>query len=290
MINKVLQAIKIIPAFPPAALKLLNLIKQGDYSIIDMVNVIKFDPSITANILKLSNSAYFSPSQKITTVQEAVITLGQHNLLQVVQAAGISMFYKKPARGYLLTPRGLWRHCVAVALMSQILSQRIYRRDNPVLYTAALLHDVGKIILGEFVYNSLEKITELVSRQGYSCIDAEKEVIGINHAELGGKIADQWKFPQDLKDAISLHHDPGRLDERDAKAGVAEKVTPSLIYLSDQVCVMMGISGGSEGYSKKGLEEMLKTFGLQHSDIDAAVTTMQEELNRAQDLIDVVPE
>ncbi len=290
MIGKVLQSIKIIPAFPPAALKLLNLIREGDYSIMDIVNVVKFDPSITANILKLSNSAYFCAPQKITTIHEAVVNLGQNNLLQVVQAAGISMFYKKPVRGYLLTPRGLWRHCVAVALMSQILSHKIYRKDNPVLYTAALLHDVGKIILGEFVYNSLEKITELVSEQGRTCIEAEKEVLGIDHAELGGKIADQWKFPDDLKDPIALHHNPGKLDERDAKVGTENKVTPSLVYFSDQLCVKMGISGGSEGYSEKGLDEMLKTFSLHQSDIDSAVSALQEGLIQAQDMIDVVPE
>lgn len=290
MINRVLQSIKIIPAFPPAALKLLNLIKEGDYSIMDIVNVIKFDPSITANILKLSNSAYFCAPQKITTIHEAVVNLGQNNLLQVVQAAGISMFYKKPVKGYLLTPRGLWRHCVAVALMSQILSHKIYRKDNPVLYTAALLHDVGKIILGEFVFNSLEKITELVSKQGRTCIEAEKEIIGIDHAELGGKIADQWKFPDDLKDPIALHHNPGKIDERDAKEGIENKVTPSLVYFSDQLCVKMGIGGGSEGYSEKGLEEMLKTFSLRQSDIDSAVSALQEGLIQAQDMIDVVPE
>ena len=290
MVDDVLKSIEAMPAFPGAALQVLNLIGKGDYSIADMVNVIKFDPSITANILKLSNSAFFRASQKVTTIHEAVVNLGQQNLLQVVQTAGVSVFYKRPAKGYLIKPRALWKHCVAVALMSQILSRKIYHREDPVLYTAALLHDVGKIVLGEFIYKSLEKIADLVTKRGYTLLAAEKKVIGIDHAELGGKIAEFWNFPPGLRDAIILHHNPGQLSEQDAGEGKSGKATAALIYLADQVCVMIGLNGGSDSYSRSGLEEMLTAFRLQRKDLDMAVVLLQDGLKQAQDLIDVVPE
>jgi putative nucleotidyltransferase with HDIG domain len=174
--------------------------------------------------------------------------------------------------------------------MSQILSRKIYRREDPVLYTAALLHDVGKIVLGEFVYASLEKIVDLVSKKGYTLLAAEKKVIGINHAELGGRIAEFWNFPPGLQEAIVRHHDPGKLSEEDIEEGKSVKATAALVYLSDQICVMIRLSGGSDSYSRDGMEEMLTAFHLQRKDLETAVVLLQDGLKQAQDLIDVVPE
>jgi HD-like signal output (HDOD) protein len=120
-----------------------------------VANVIRLDPSITANILKMANSAYFGSAHPIGTIQDAVMYLGQKNLLLAIQTAGISKYYKKGASGYFDKATDLWEHSVAVALMSQILSKAITGEEDTTLYTAALLHDVGKIILGEFVRDEL---------------------------------------------------------------------------------------------------------------------------------------
>ena len=290
MIDKVLQSIKTIPAFPETVFKALQLVRSGDYSVIDMANVIKFDPSITANILKMSNSAYFGSHQKIKTVQDAIIYLGQENLIRVIQTAGISRFYKKPAKGYFLKPQELWKHCVSVALMSQILSRKIFQRDDPVLYTAALLHDVGKIILGEFVYESLKKIIDLVAVKKYSFLEAEEEIIGINHAELGGRIADHWHFAKELRDAIAYHHRPDLLREQDGAGGDQENVISWLVYLADQACLMMGIDGGADGLAHKGLSGVIKKFDLHLKDLEMSMVLLHEDLKHAQELIDIVPE
>jgi len=290
MIDKVLQSIKTIPAFPETVFKALQLVRSGDYSVMDMANVIKYDPSITANILKMSNSAYFGSHQKIKTVQDAIIYLGQENLIRVIQTAGISRFYKKPAKGYFLRPQELWKHCVSVALMSQILSRKIFQREDPVLYTAALLHDVGKIILGEFVYESLKKIIDLVAMKKYSFLEAEEEIIGINHAEVGGRIADHWNFAKELRDAIAFHHRPDLLEEQDRAGGHDENVISWLVYLADQACLMMGIDGGADGLAHKGLSGVIKKFDLHLKDIEMSMVLLHEDLKQAQELIDIVPQ
>jgi putative nucleotidyltransferase with HDIG domain len=290
MIDRVLQSIKNIPAFPETVHKVFNLMRKGDYSITEMSNIIKFDPSITANILKMSNSAYFGAGHRIKTVHDAVVYLGQENLIRVIQTAGISRFYRKPAKGYFLQPQELWKHCVSVALMSQILSRKIRGHDDPILYTAALLHDVGKIIMGEFVYDSLKKIIDLVSMRGYSFLDAEQEIIGINHAELGGKIAEHWNFPTELRDAIAFHHRPDLLEAMDAEGNKAENINSWLVYLADQACLMMGLDGGADGLAYKGLSEVIKKFDIHIKDIELSMVSLHEDLKQAQELIDIVPQ
>jgi putative nucleotidyltransferase with HDIG domain len=281
MIEKIIRSVQSIPAFPMTVHKVAELVSQEDYAVTDLVNLIKFDQAITANILKMSNAAYFGSRHKIKTIQEAVLYLGQQNLLRAVQAAGVSRFYRKVSGGYVSRARDLWKHAIAVATMSQILSQKIFRCDDSVLYTAALLHDIGKVFLGEYVQESFERIGNLVANGGYSFLDAEKEVLGIDHAVLGGMIADHWHFPTEIRDAIAYHHRPDLLD-RDGD------YVSWLVYLSDQACLMIGVDGGIDGLAYKGLEESLKRYHLRLQDLEEGMIMLFESLKGAEDVINIV--
>lgn len=281
MIDTLLRSIDTLPAFPATVQKVTQLLRDDDYSADEVANVIQYDQAITANILKMSNSAYFGVGQKINTIRGAVAFLGQKHLARAVQTAGVSKFYRKAARGYVTKAADLWEHSVAVALMSQILSRRIYNRENAVLYTAALLHDVGKVILGEYVYESFRKIMGLVSQEGYSFLEAEEKVIGINHGKLGGEIAARWNFPQEIRDAIACHHRPDLLEGNGSDIAW-------LVYLSDQSCLMMGLDGGADGLAHRSAGEGMKRFKLRNKDIEESFILLADELTHAREMVAIV--
>lgn len=281
VVDRILKSINTIPAFPATGNKVAQLLIKPDYSVNEVANVIKFDPSITANILKMANSAYFGPRHKISNINDAVVYLGQQNLLRAIQTAGVSKYYKKGASGYFNNVTDLWEHSVAVALMSQIVSKKITGEEDTTLYTAALLHDVGKIIMGEFVRDSLAKISGLVSTQNISFLDAEEIVLGINHADLGGKIAAYWKFPVEIRDAISFHHRPDLLEKE-------EKTMPWIVYIADQACLMLGFGGGVDGLSYRAVGQVLKKFNLRMKDLEMSMVLLAEDLNRARELISII--
>jgi putative nucleotidyltransferase with HDIG domain len=281
MIDSILKSIKKIPAFPATIQRVTQLLRNEDYAVADVVNVVKYDQSIAANILKISNSAYFGVHQRINTIHDAVVYLGQQQLVRAVQVAGISKFYKKTGKGYVAQSRDLWEHSVAVALMSQILSRRIQGKEDSVLYTAALLHDIGKIIMGEYVYEAFQQIFDQVKTKQCSFLEAEEEVIGINHAELGGRIAAYWNFPVEIRDAIAYHHRPDLLMKED-------KTNAWLVYLSDQACLMFGIDGGVDGLAYKGLEEVMHFFDLKAVDLEKSFIVLLDELEKAKDVIQIV--
>ena len=281
MVDRILKSIKTIPAFPATGNKVAQLLEKADYSVSQVANIIKFDPSMTANILKMANSAYFSPLHRISNINDSVIYLGQKNLLRAIQTAGISKYYKKGASGYFDKSADLWEHCVAVALMSQILSKKITGKEDPTLYTAALLHDVGKIIMGEFVRDSLPKISLLVSEKNMSFLDAEEAVLGINHADLGGKIAEHWNFPVEITEAIAYHHRPDLLE----KEG---KILPWIVYMADQACLMLGVGGGVEGLAQRAVSELLKKFNLRMRDLETSMVMLSDDLDRAKELMSIV--
>ncbi len=278
--DEILKSIKNIPAFPAAALKVMSLIDDPDFSIADVVDVIKYDQAIAANILRICNSAYFGLSYKVETVRDAVMRLGQQNVIRAVEAAGVSKFYKK-AKGYGLDANKLWEHSVGVALMSQILSKRIFNREDARLYTTALLHDIGKVIMGEFVDESFMKIYDIVSHKGISFLEAEGKVIGIDHAELGGKIASQWNFPADMREAIVYHHRPDLMPDGDNNHAW-------IIYLADQACIMMGIGLGNDGLAYTGLSEAIVRFKLRQRDFEQCIMMMLGDLERAKELLGIV--
>jgi len=281
MINdKILKSIDKLPAFPATLHRVSELVGDPDFAIADLVDVIKYDQSITANILRMCNSPYFAIRYEVSSLREAVIYLGRKNILHVVYTAGTSRFYKK-VKGYYWGATKLWEHSVGVALMSQILAKRIYDREDPRLFTAGLLHDIGKVVLGEFVHDSFQEIMDLVSNQEYSFLEAEKEVIGINHAELGGEIASFWNFPKEIKDAITYHHRPDLMEEGDDS-------TPWLIYLADQACMMMGIGGGADGLAYRGLEEVINKFRLRQRDFEESIVLLLKDLDEAKELLDLV--
>jgi putative nucleotidyltransferase with HDIG domain len=281
VVDRILKSINTIPAFPATGNKVAQLLTKPDYSVNEVANVIKYDPSITANILKMANSAYFGPRHIISNINDAVVYLGQQNLLRAIQTAGISKYYKKGATGYFDNVTDLWEHSVAVALMSQIISKKITGKEDTTLYTAALLHDVGKIIMGEFVRDSLAKISGLVSTQNISFLEAEEIVLGINHADLGGKIAAYWKFPAEIIDAISFHHRPDLLEKE-------EKIMPWIVYIADQACIMLGFGGGVDGLSYHAVGQVLKKFNLRMKDLEMSMVLLSDDLNHAKELISII--
>jgi len=280
IIDSILKSVDMIPAFPAAVQKVAELLRDEDYAVADVVNVIKYDQAIAANILKISNSAYFGARQKIKTIHNAVVYLGRQQLIRAVQTSGISKIYQKGGKGYASQARDLWEHAVAVALMSQILCRKIQGREDPILYTAALLHDVGKVIMGEYVQEYFQKIIGRVHERKCSFLEAEEEFIGINHANLGGRIAEHWDFPSEIRDAIAYHHRPDLLEEEG-------NTNASLVYLSDQACLMMGLTGGVDALAYTGLEDVMRHFDLRMVDLEKSFIALLDELERAKELMHI---
>jgi putative nucleotidyltransferase with HDIG domain len=281
MIDKMLKSLGQIPAFPMTILKVSEMLRDDDYSVAKMVELIKYDQAMAANIMKMSNSAYFGSRQKIGTLHDAVVYLGKKNLVRIVQTAGVSRYFKQRSRGYVEKANELWEHSVAVAIMSQILSRKIQQHEDEELYLAALLHDVGKMVMGEFVNESIEKIARLVAEGGYSFLEAEEAVIGINHAELGGKIAERWNFPREIVDSLTYHHRPDLIEK-------SNNIISWMVYLADQVCLLTGITGGFDGLAHRGVNEVMKKFNFYEKDLELGMIQLVEDLEHAKDVLGIV--
>jgi putative nucleotidyltransferase with HDIG domain len=207
--------------------------------------------------------------------------MGKKNVLRAVMASGLSRYFRT-AKGYDVKGGELWEHAVAVALLSQICAARISRPDDPQLFTAGVLHDIGKMVMGEFVHEAWQKIQDLMERQRYSFLEAEEEVLGINHAELGGEIALIWKFPDEILRAIAFHHRPDLLADDD--------IVPWIVYLANQVCHIMGIGVGIDALSYRVVGDVASRLSLKQRDLEDMMAELYLKLQGAKELVSIIPE
>jgi len=279
-INKrILKSIRALPPFPVTIQKVMALAGDPDSSLTELAAVIRLDQAITANILRICNSAYFGLRRPVDNVGDAILHMGRKNVLRAVMAAGLSRYFRT-ARGYDVRAAELWEHAVAVALMSQICAAKLSGADDPRLFTAGVLHDIGKTVMGEFVLEAWQNIQDLVEKQKYAFLEAEEEVLGVNHAELGGEIARIWKFPDEILKAIAFHHRPDLLANGDT--------VPWIVYLSNQVCHLMGIGVGTDALAYRAVGDVAGRFGFRQRDLEDMMARLHRSMQEARELVSIV--
>ena len=220
LVKDIVAAAEKLPPFPDIAWKIISLVKAMA-PIKEIEELITYDQVISAKILRLGNSVYYGRQYDIRSLKDAILLLGNKRLIQVVIASCASLYY---GRGSSRDERELWEHSVTTALTSEIVARRIHYEGILTLYTASLLHDIGNTILN--LYSRIYLQSSLREIRGESdAVRAERRALGIDHQELGGIIARNWKFPLEIAAAIEHHHNP-------EKAGRYEEIT-SLVHLAD---------------------------------------------------------
>ena len=227
ILKGITSKIRSFPSMPATGAKMLKMLEDPDTSVVEIEDVLRHDPGLTGNVLKLANSAYFGIPSKVSSVKQGVLLLGLKRLIQLVVASCVSGVMDKPVPGYDLPPGDLWRHSIAVSIAAEALVKDQKNIDAEDIFTPALLHDIGKLILGHFVKDELDDIEKITSK-GVPYVVAENMVLGTDHAEVGAQVLTQWSFPSDVIEAVRWHHDPD-FPER-CKAPV------DIVYLSNILC------------------------------------------------------
>ena len=265
--NKIASAISSFPGMPGTAVKLLGLIDDPAMRVSQIEEILRHDPGLTANVLRLANSAYFGILYKVGSIRQAVILLGLKRLIQMVIAACVSAIMDKSVPGYDLPPGELWRHSIAASVAAEGLVKVLKVEAAEEIFTAALLHDVGKLVLGDFVKDEFKKIETAVS-QGISFEMAEKIVLGTNHAEVGARILTHWLLPQEIVNAVQFHHAP------EASEQISSML--DIVHVANFISMMIGIGIGRDGLQHQPSAEVTERLGLEPEHLEkVASQTMQ---------------
>jgi putative nucleotidyltransferase with HDIG domain len=207
--NALTQAAVALDPLPATVSRLAALVVREDWSVADAAHLVEFDPPLTGRLLEMANSAATAGLASVSTVREAILRVGIGPVLAFATASGLKKELKRALPEYGLSEGQLWRHAVASALAAEMLSGPSRTALPPEVFTAALLHDVGKIVLARFLdAERLRRLAEARQEGGASSIDAELEVLGASHAALGARIAAHWALPPRIATGIAHHHAP----------------------------------------------------------------------------------
>ncbi|MEJ2389245.1 MAG: HDOD domain-containing protein [Chromatiaceae bacterium] len=158
--------------------------------------MITHDPALTTNLLRLANSAFFGRPRQVTSVRQAVTFLGTKRVVEVALAAAFSGVLPEALPGYGIQAATFWRHCVAVAVLSErIADDRALSKDCDG-FTCGLLHDIGKLVTSAYLARQTGEIMESIWGQRQVFIVAEHQILGADHAEIGAAVAEKWNLPE----------------------------------------------------------------------------------------------
>jgi len=235
------KAINRIPLLSDNAAQIIDIINDPKHDLNDLVQVIKHDSSLTIDILRVANSALYGFPSEISFVEKAISLIGEEVVVNLTLAQATSALFQKKLSGYCAEAGTLWRHNLFTAITARRMSAHSFEKlPRSLCFTCGLLHDIGKAVISDFLEASSPKILKAIDQgkiNGFQ--EAERRLLGMDHAQAGYAIAQKWQLPEALKEVIRYHHHP-------RSASQEFKPLVYCVHLSDIMAMMAGIGTGAD--------------------------------------------
>lgn len=264
----------LVPA-PQVLPQILTQLNRPEVNTDEVVELIAYNQSLTGSVLRLCNSAYYSRGTPIDSLHHAVTHIGFRQVYDIVVSVVTALTYARPQKGYGVEADELWGHSVANAIAAQIVA-RDCSADQQLVFTAGILHDIGKIVLSLALEDVRDQVVIEAEQGNLSPYDIEMKLLGVNHAEAGGRLLEHWKLPGHLVTAVRHHHQP-------AGANGNEELT-ACVYLGNFIAYLMGYGYGKYSLDLRGRDETLEILKLTSEDIPRYMQESFEKLKQVKQL------
>jgi len=274
--DELLPIFEKIKPLPQTAVRILSAADDEHVSTEELANLVRHDVALHARVLKVANSALYGLRTAVDSVDRAISLLGRRTLVKLVVSACAGDTLQGGERGYLLDHGALFRHGMAAGVTSELLGKHVTLANPGLVYSACLLQDLGKIALDEWVASEASGLTHLVE-EGVTFVEAEQRILGVDHATVGGWLAEAWGFPPPLVDAIHHHHDPEHAED---------PTIPRVVQFCDALCLMAGIGCGCDGLAYAVGSDLLAKIGVTEPQVGELTIGLVERLTELDQLLD----
>lgn len=274
--EEILSSARSVPSIPATALEAVRLLQDPEGDIAELIRAVEYDPDLTSNVLRLASSAYFGGSETTSSLTEAVGRLGVKRILQIIIVSAVTPLIEPPVKGYDLSAGELWKHSVAVAIGAEQLAAALDLRPPEYMFTAALLHDIGKIVLDMFVAADVDPILALADGEEVSFEVAEQRVLGADHTEAGAALLKNWSLPDTIVEVNRWHHCPERFS--------GDTLIVDLIHVADALCMMGAMGLGADGLRYRLSREVVSRLNLTTLAVETAVCGILSEMKELDGL------
>ena len=251
-----------IKSFPQFVLETMKKLNDPESNASDVAQSLSRDEGLVLRILKLANSAAYGMTRSISNISEAIALLGYKSVSNIILAATVYSAMDKGLSGYALDRGELWRHSLMVAYTSRHLAKLTEKVSTEDAYVGGLLHDIGKVILNDYVRFGYGIIVKMVEEKHIPFTEAERQVLGFDHAEIGEILVGKWEMPEFYRIAVAYHHKPNELPEDKLQY----QPLLDVVTLANSICLMLGIGLGADGLQAYMFPEPIERLGIKNFD------------------------
>lgn len=262
----------------PTAIRLIGMLGDHDIDNESVVRALRTDSVLTARLLRACNSPVWGFGATVESIDQALFVLGHQHVLKVVLSVATGPTLSVALPGYAVEARGLWEHAVTTAVAAEITAQTLAKGqvDGSVAFTAGLLHDIGKIVLAEVLNPEMQdRVRCLVADGSCSRAEAERKILGVDHAEVGACLLRTWHVPNAIADAVAGHHQPPE---------APDQALPSVVHLANNLAHLTASSPGWEAYAVRIDPHVSARFGLTAEVVEQTVARICEASGKVAQL------
>jgi len=270
-----------LPTLPTIVNRILGIVNDPDSSATDLAEVVSRDQAIANKIIRLANSSYYGFARQINSIPLAISVIGYNEIVSL--ALGVSVFsaLRLKQTQTFFDVQGLWRHAIGVATAGRMLGRRIPGNSvSEQIFLTGLFHDIGKIFFIEYFpddYRAVSKSDMLAER---SLHQVEKEMMGIDHATLGGMLMEQWNFPGSIVVPVRYHH-------RSSLCPQQYQDDARIVELADNLCHAACIGSSGNAVAGDGMS-IAVPFGLDEAGVQALVGELKSQAGEIEKFFDLI--
>ncbi len=274
-LKKIIKAIQSLPTLPTVAVKVNSLIKSPTAGAAELAKVIELDQSISAKVLSMINSAYYGLSRKINNIKEAVAYLGTNAVSQLVLALGVlKTFGGKGSKNF--DRKQFWIHSIAVAVIARVIAKEEKRHKHPEdVFTAGLLHDIGKVAMDNFATDTFELVLSQLEKEESPFFRVEQKILGVDHTRIGEWVARSWELPLLTVVSIRHHH-----EEPAGRKGfsLSQDSAVDIIAVSDWLAITNSIGNSGSAIVEEPGEEVFSRANITKQQAQAVARNLKSEI------------
>lgn len=273
--EEIKHAITKTPSLPVVVTKALDLLGRDEVEMGLLSKMIQTDPVIAGRVLLVANSSFYGMNGKVGSLSEAFVVLGTKTIRNIILAAGVVATFPKDA-GHNLDFAGLWQHAVAAAVTAKILAE-IAGHDAETALIAALLHDIGKMVLDACFTREYSKVIQYRDVEDCLILEAEEAVLGVDHGSVGALLVEQWQLPKAIVEAVKDYAQPG--------AG-NENPLVDLVHVANIVSRGLGVGDAGDSLVPALDQLSIQRLGLDLSHIENSLADIEEAVSVTASLLD----
>lgn len=282
--DEILGRVQSLPTLPSSVARLAALIGDPRAGAREFEAVIRPDPALTTNLLRLANSAYFGQCREVDSVRQAIAIMGLKRVFEVAASVSFARVIPPALPGYGIGTKGFWTHSVAVGALAERLARELGQEAPGLLFTAGLLHDVGKLAISSFLMDESAQVRARLAEGRIPFVAAEQAVLGTDHAEVGLAVVESWGLPPAIGVAARWHHHPC------AATNAEETLLASLVHAADCLAHLLGY-GADVGEMRREVDRrVVELLDLRPARLEKVACETMSEIDEMARLLTGPPE